>query len=69
MEIKVWDEATQPSTNLFHPTEKLVYSRVVPLGFREQLTQALDRKWNSTKVMGKKKKKSSCLAVFLNIRI
>lgn len=46
----------QPPTYLFHPTEKLVYSRVVPLGFREQLAQALDRKWNSTKMMGKKKK-------------
>jgi len=34
-------------TYLLHPPKKLFSSCVVPLGFCEQLAQALDRKWNS----------------------
>lgn len=42
-------------TYFLHPTKKLVCSCVVPLGFCEQLAQALDRKWNS-KIEGERKK-------------
>lgn len=46
-------------TYFFHSAKKLVCSCVVSLGFCEQLTQALDRKWNSTIEgdRGRKKKK------------
>lgn len=43
----VWTTATLLRTHLLHPPEKLICSCVVPLGFCEQLTQALNRKWNS----------------------
>lgn len=52
-------------TYFFHPAKKLVRSRVVSLGFCEQLAQALDRKWNST-IEGERggKKKESALYKF-----
>lgn len=45
---------------LLHPSKKLICSCVVPLGFCEQLAQALDRKWNSK--IEKKRKNNNRLS-------